>query len=647
VFLVLGMHRGVLLSTDIRSTRLPWAPLYPARSIQSPALSDPLWQFAPWLSFARRELAAGRLPLWNPHQDGGVPLLGNFISSLLSPLVWPALALGLGAGWNASLLARVLLAALSAFLFLRELGRSRTGSALGAVAFSLSGAFIAWLEHPQTLAVAPVPLLLLAVRRGVRAPTGAASARAAAGIAIATFLVLAGGHPETALMAALAAVGVLVATGRTHPHPIRSRAAAIGGAIAGAALAGPALLPSLEYFGLSVAREGEGRSNFVLPLRDLARFVMPRVEGSNVIEAAAAVSLPLLLLVPIGLAAAGRRGDRAVRLSGATGLLIVLAVYASPLSRLLARATPVYWTRLLLLLPLALAVPASLGLDKVRLRLERRAGPAAARLAAVGLVLLAAAELLARASGVHGVTPPERLAEMTPLLERLRAEPGPFRVLPLHTILPPNSATDYAIDDVRGYDALAPRGWRRLRSAIGRFHDLSTQRDAIEPWDLAPGGAALDDWNVAYLIVPPEYAFAPDVWKAKSGLDVREIYAGRDGRILKNLRVKPRVYLEGPGSTVIEERVPGRWRISVHSESDTGLRVADPFFPGWRSEVDGKSVALAARPGEPMRVVVPAGDHEVLLVYRPRSFRAGLVLAAIAGASLAGLALVRVRHVPE
>jgi hypothetical protein len=631
------MHRGILLSTDIHSVRLPWAPSYPARSIQSPALSDPLWQFVPWLSFARRELLAGRIPLWNPHQDGGVPLLGNFISALLSPLAWPALLLGADPGWNLSLLLRVLVAAFSAFLFLRDLGRSRLASALGAVVFSLSGPFIAWLEHPQTLAAAPVPLLFLFVRRTVRAP----SAGAVCGVAASTFLVLAGGHPETALMAAILAAGVLVVT----PGAPRARGAAAGGAVIGAFLAAPALLPSIQYYLLSVARSGEGRRWFVLPFRDLARFVLLRLERSNGIEAAAAVSIVLLLLVPIGLRA--RRQERETRFWGATSLVILLAVYESPLSRLLGSATPVYWTRLLLFLPLALAVPGSAGLDAVRDVLGRRLGASRSALVAgaltAALVAACGVELLLRATGVHGVNPPGRLAETTPLIERLRSQAPPFRVLPFHTELTPNSATDYGLDDVRGYDALGPAGWRRARAAIGRFHDLSTQRDAIEPWELVPGGAGLDEWNVVYLVAPREYAITPEAWKARTGLDVEEIYAGADGRIWRNLRAKPRVRLDGGGEVTIRERVPGRWRLTVRSSgaSPDRLTVADPFFPGWRATLDGVSVPLAAAPGEPMRLPVPPGSHEVELAYRPGSFLAGVVLAAVGAAILVVLALRR------
>src|SRR5512141_137768 len=90
----LRMHEGLVLSNDVKSRFWPWAPSLGVQKLEAPSLSDPVWQFVPWLELARRESAAGRLPFWNPYQDGGVPLLGNSISSLGSPLVWPALLLG-------------------------------------------------------------------------------------------------------------------------------------------------------------------------------------------------------------------------------------------------------------------------------------------------------------------------------------------------------------------------------------------------------------------------------------------------------------------------------------------------------------------------------------------------------------------------
>jgi hypothetical protein len=224
------------------------------------------------------------------------------------------------------------------------------------------------------------------------------------------------------------------------------------------------------------------------------------------------------------------------------------------------------------------------------------------------------------------------------MLDRLAADREPFRILPLHTTLSPDSATDYALDDVRGYDALASAAWRRSRGAIGRFADVPTQRDAIEPWDLAPGGAALDDWNVKYLLLPPQFAFGAAELNSRKGLDLETVYEGPDGRILRNRRVRPRVRLDVPGEVRLAERAPGLWRTEVRADRPGTLVVADPFFPGWTARVDGAAVPAGGRPGEPMAVAVPAGTHRVELIYAPASFRLGVGVALLALAVLLSIA---------
>lgn len=616
-----GMSRGLLLSEDVKSKVWPWAPVFPREGIAAPALSDPVWQFVPWLQLARQELAAGRLPLWNPHQNGGAPLLGNAQSALGSPLVWPILAFGVGTAWNLSLLLRLLLAIGSAYLWLRDLGRSAAAALAGASAFALSGPFVAWLEHPQTLTAAALPLVLLFARRLARAPRR----QDLLGLSLATYLVASGGHPETVMMAAVLAAAALAADCRG-----RARAAlpAIGAVLLGAGLAAPLLLTFLEYFRSSVARSGQGRSPFVLPVADLARLLVPERAGSNVIEGAATVSVALFLLAVAGLARV-RREPGALFWAGVAAAILVV-VYDNPVSRALARHTPVHWTRALIFLPLAAGFLGSGALDSLRCRLAGAGRPALARALAVLAVALVAGELLSDGRGVHGHTPASDLAETTPLLERLGADTEPFRILPLHTFLPPDSATASGLDDVRGYDALSPRGWRRQLEAIGRVESTPTQNDVIEPWGLTRGGAALDFWNVKYLLLHPQFGFGAAQLNERLGLDLEEIYAGADGRILRNRRVLPRARLAGPGSVAVVERAAGLWRLHVEAAADDRLTVADPMFPGWSARLDGRAVDLTAAPGDAMTLAVPAGAHRVELAYRPGSFRLGLALAALA-----------------
>ena len=630
VVVALGMHRGLLLSSDVKSRCWPWSPLLTDTTLHTPTLTDPVWQFVPWLRFAHEELWAGRLPLWNPHQDGGEPLLGNLQSALGSPLVWPTLFLGIEGGWNLSLLLRMLLAAVAAFLWLRDLGRSLQAASLGAVGFALSGAFVAWLEHPQTLVAAALPLLLLAARRAARGGSRASVAV----VAGATFLVLSGGHPESQLMGAILTAAV-VAREAIVGRSFRALFAPTVGAVLGLGLAAPLLFPFVEYYWMSAARMGRGRHPLTLPPRDLLRFLLPSVSGSDVIEAAASVSIVLLLLVPVGLALS-RDGE--TRFWAAAAAAMLLVTYENPVSRALAAATPVFWTRFLLFVPLAFGAIASAGLDAWSSRIAARGAPrGAVRLAAV-LTLLVTAELLWRARGVHAVTPAAIVAPTTPILEKLRADRDAFRILPLHTFLPPNSATDYALDDVRGYDALGPDGWLKERRAMGRFGQTRTTSDGIELWELEPGGRALDFWNVRYLLLDPRFAFPAAELNERLRLDLEEIYSGPDGRILRNRRVEPRARLSVAGSIVLQQRLPTRWDFEISAASAGEFLLADPYFPGWRAAVDGKPIRLDLPAGAPIAFPVPAGRHGVRIDYRPRSLDWGA--AALVCSLLTLLALL-------
>jgi hypothetical protein len=261
-------------------------------------------------------------------------------------------------------------------------------------------------------------------------------------------------------------------------------------------------------------------------------------------------------------------------------------------------------------------------------------------------VLLATGELLWRAQGVHGHTRRENLSRSTPLLARLASEPGVFRVLPLHTFLPPDSATLAGLEDLRGYDALAPRGWRARRKEIGRFSRAPTSTDVIEPWGLASGGAGLDFWNVEYLVLHPQFERPAEALAARKGLDLEEVYSGPDGRILRNRRVLARARLSGPGKVEVRERAPSAWKLAVEADAPSRLTLANPWFPGWTASVDGAPAPLSAAPGDPIGIEMPAGRHEVVIAYRPASFRAGMAIAVVSALALLMVSFRRSSRTP-
>jgi hypothetical protein len=450
-----------------------------------------------------------------------------------------------------------------------------------------------------------------------------------------TALVLSGGHHETALMAAFLAAALLVAESKG----VRAVCRPVGGALLGAGLSAPFLLPFLEYLLRSAAWAGADRHLAGLPLRDLLRFIVPSLPGSHPIEGAAHLSLAALPLAALG-AAAGRN-ERTERVLLAVVGLLLLAAYDGPIARLLSGGTPVRWSRTLLLLPIPVALLAARGLDGLLLRVSRP-GRAAAPLLGFAIVAGCGAELLSAARGVHAVTPSTARRLGAPILDVVSRDQAVFRILPLHTFLPANTATSLGLDDLRGYDALASDAFRRERRRIGRFRGVPTHTDVLAPWELTPGGAELDAWNVKYLLLHPQFAFSAPTLNEKLGLDLVEVYSGPDGKLLENRKVKPRARVEREGreegEVRIVERSSTRWLFDVRSPSGGTLVVANAGYPGWRARVDGRRVEIGGGIGRRQEIPVPAGRPRVELAYRPLSFRLGLLLAAASGAVLAFLA---------
>ena len=212
-----------------------------------------------------------------------------------------------------------------------------------------------------------------------------------------------------------------------------------------------------------------------------------------------------------------------------------------------------------------------------------------------------------------------------------------FRVLPLGNSLTPNLATSYGIEDVRGYDAMTPRGWRLAREAIGHF-----RLDMMTVNGIAAHGQGLDFWNIKYVIAAPDPRLTVGAVDRTLGLDLEEVYSGPDGRLWQNRRVLPRVRLTGPGEAGLERRTPIAWHIEVTAPSAVTLVVANPYFPGWRAQLDERPVAIWAHAGDAITIAVPGGHHVVDFTYQPWTFRVGLAIGLV---SLTFLLVVVLRPV--
>jgi hypothetical protein len=91
-----------------------------------------------------------------------------------------------------------------------------------------------------------------------------------------------------------------------------------------------------------------------------------------------------------------------------------------------------------------------------------------------------------------------------------------------------------------------------------------------------------------------------------------------------------------PRAVPLTERTANHTRVTVDAPVPGLLVVMDPWYPGWRAEVDGQRAPLLRADYAFMAVPVPAGRHEVVLRYRPATLFPGLacVLAVLGGAGV-------------
>lgn len=287
---------------------------------------DDLEYAVPFSHFVLAELHHGRVPLWNPATDGGLPLLAQ--QPWMGPL-YPGLALYalLPAGWalSAGYALHALLYAAGIGMLARTLGASRPSAFVVAAVVGLgSDVAVAWnrgyLHHLVSVSWTAWPIVAFE-----RARRGSPSGRSAALGALALGLSFLGGHPVSALQGALGFAiwcgAAIVCEALLSGHGMRElsraraalRSAAIAAAIAVGALgvAAAQLAPLHTIAGQgTLAAEREWKPwdrEMASPWRKVG-YLLPRWETGH--KGRDFVGLTTILLAAAGLAAGVARGAR-------------------------------------------------------------------------------------------------------------------------------------------------------------------------------------------------------------------------------------------------------------------------------------------------------------------------------------------------
>lgn len=129
-------------------------------------ITDPVRQEYPWRFLSIALEKKGELPLWNPYNGTGTPLLANHQSAPFYPLNILFFVLPFATSWSVLIFLTPVLGGIFLYLYLRVLSVSKTGSFFGALIFSFCGFNISWLEWNtvgQTLLW--LPLILLSIEK--------------------------------------------------------------------------------------------------------------------------------------------------------------------------------------------------------------------------------------------------------------------------------------------------------------------------------------------------------------------------------------------------------------------------------------------------------------------------------------------------
>jgi hypothetical protein len=241
----------------------------------------PSLQFYPWREYAFDLLRGGQLPLWNPYNGAGAPLLANYQSALLYPLNWPGFVLPLAWAMSVTAVLHLFIAGWGMWRFTGRLGVPTLGQGISAFAFGLTGYLVARLgTYPTISAAAWIPWLLWAAL-GVLTDF---RRRDVGWLALFAALQLLAGHAQTTWYSMLL-VGAFSAWWTVTRRPLlwRRLLVVIAGMMLGAGIAAAQLLPTGELLAQSQRSGGvdyDFAMNFSYSFPRTLNFLSPNVFGT-------------------------------------------------------------------------------------------------------------------------------------------------------------------------------------------------------------------------------------------------------------------------------------------------------------------------------------------------------------------------------
>lgn len=346
---------------------------------------DVIRELYPWKTLVVRELKQGNIPLWNPYNFSGAPLLANVQSQVFYPLALVYLILPQVMAWTFMVISQPLLGSVFMYVFATEIGLSAGASVLAALLFNFSSFANIWMEFTTVWhTILWLPLLLYLIERAIKQKRMALWQQCL--FVVSLFSSITGGHPQdfinSFLFLLLYTASRIYSEGtwtvrekiRFTVHPL------IFIIVIPFSLAAPQLLPTVELFRNSARVSHDYAfilTNLIVQLWQLPLLVVADFFGNPATKSAVFGDY-ILKTVSVGItgfffaihsfASPFRSWHKKFFLISA--VFILLLTVRNPLSELfyrfpipiLSTGTP---TRILFLLMLSLSVLAGFGYDAI------------------------------------------------------------------------------------------------------------------------------------------------------------------------------------------------------------------------------------------------------------------------------------------
>lgn len=245
--------------------------------------ADVFRQMIPWKQLSLELVRQGQLPLWNPHNFSGEPLLANPQITLFYPLT-PLFLLfsNFDIAWSWYIIASPLLGLIFMYLFLRSLKLSTTASVLGSMAFIFSGHMVSWLEWGVvTHSAIWLPLMLYSLNSWLHHHKSWGRGL----LIFSTFATFTGGYPQESALSFLIALFYFIFLVLPHRNKRRIITQTALLFVAFVLLISPQAIPTFKHYQNSALKGASSKTLYLktrLHPRHLLTFFSPDFYGNRI-----------------------------------------------------------------------------------------------------------------------------------------------------------------------------------------------------------------------------------------------------------------------------------------------------------------------------------------------------------------------------